>query len=40
MVFTRTCDATDFVALILRNLGFRAIPINGKMTQVLYRSLI
>ncbi|KAB1226374.1 DEAD-box ATP-dependent RNA helicase 10 [Morella rubra] len=33
MVFTRTCDATDFVALILRNLGFRAIPINGKMTQ-------
>ncbi|KAI3452113.1 hypothetical protein Pfo_008778 [Paulownia fortunei] len=33
MVFTRTCDATTLLAYILRNLGFRAIPINGHMTQ-------
>ncbi|EEF48776.1 DEAD-box ATP-dependent RNA helicase 10 [Ricinus communis] len=33
MVFTRTCDATTFLALVLRNLGLRAIPINGHMTQ-------
>ena len=34
MVFTRTCDATSFLALVLRNLGLRAIPINGHMSQV------
>ncbi|KAL1538906.1 DEAD-box ATP-dependent RNA helicase 10 [Salvia divinorum] len=33
MVFTRTCDATTLLAYILRNLGFKAIPINGHMTQ-------
>ncbi|KAL6501287.1 DEAD-box ATP-dependent RNA helicase 10 [Orobanche hederae] len=33
MVFTRTCDSTTLLAGILRNLGFRAIPINGHMTQ-------
>ncbi|XP_050223063.1 DEAD-box ATP-dependent RNA helicase 10 [Mercurialis annua] len=33
MVFTRTCDATNLLAVILRNLGLRAIPINGHMTQ-------
>ncbi|KAK2995139.1 hypothetical protein RJ640_002808 [Escallonia rubra] len=33
MVFTRTCDSTRLLALILRNLGFRAIPISGQMTQ-------
>ncbi|CAI0450419.1 unnamed protein product [Linum tenue] len=33
MVFTRTCDATTLLALVLRNLGMRAIPINGHMTQ-------
>ncbi|XP_051141462.1 DEAD-box ATP-dependent RNA helicase 10-like [Andrographis paniculata] len=33
MVFTRTCDATALLAHMLRNLGFRAIPINGHMTQ-------
>ncbi|KAJ6678234.1 hypothetical protein OIU85_008789 [Salix viminalis] len=33
MVFTRTCDATSFLALVLRNLGLRAIPINGHMSQ-------
>ncbi|KAJ6995003.1 DEAD-box ATP-dependent RNA helicase 10-like [Populus alba x Populus x berolinensis] len=31
--FTRTCDATHFLALVLRNLGLRAIPINGHMSQ-------
>ncbi|KAK2654273.1 hypothetical protein Ddye_014129 [Dipteronia dyeriana] len=33
MVFTRTCDATRLLALLLRNLGQRAIPISGQMTQ-------
>ncbi|KAL3833418.1 hypothetical protein ACJIZ3_008154 [Penstemon smallii] len=35
MVFTRTCDAADQLAPFLRNLSFdfRAIPINGRMTQ-------
>ncbi|MCH84509.1 DEAD-box ATP-dependent RNA helicase 10-like, partial [Trifolium medium] len=33
MVFTRTCDATRLLALILRNLGLKAIPINGHMNQ-------
>ncbi|KAG8638200.1 hypothetical protein MANES_14G010605v8 [Manihot esculenta] len=33
MVFTRTCDATTFLALVFRNLGLRAIPINDHMTQ-------
>ncbi|PIA63058.1 hypothetical protein AQUCO_00200826v1, partial [Aquilegia coerulea] len=33
MVFTRTCEATRLLALILRNLGLRAIPISGQMSQ-------
>ncbi|TXG71242.1 hypothetical protein EZV62_006177 [Acer yangbiense] len=33
MVFTRTCDATRLLALLLRNLGQRAIPISGQMNQ-------
>ncbi|XP_059666696.1 DEAD-box ATP-dependent RNA helicase 10-like [Cornus florida] len=33
MVFTRTCDSTRDLALMLRNLGLRAIPISGRMTQ-------
>ncbi|XP_074306910.1 DEAD-box ATP-dependent RNA helicase 10-like [Silene latifolia] len=33
IVFTRTCDTTQVVALMLRNLGLRAVPINGDMTQ-------
>ncbi|EXB87881.1 DEAD-box ATP-dependent RNA helicase 10 [Morus notabilis] len=33
MVFTRTCDATRFLALVLSNLGFKAIPISGHMSQ-------
>ncbi|KAI3462811.1 hypothetical protein Pfo_019474 [Paulownia fortunei] len=33
MVFTQTCDATTLLAYILRNLGYRAIPINGHMSQ-------
>ncbi|CDY23091.1 BnaC07g30960D [Brassica napus] len=33
MIFTRTCDGTRFMALMLRSLGFRAIPISGQMTQ-------
>ena len=35
MVLTRTCDATRFLALMLRHLGHRAIPISGKMSQVI-----
>lgn len=37
MVFTWTCDATRLLALMLRNLGQRAIPISGQMSQV-YKS--
>ncbi|KAF9624177.1 hypothetical protein IFM89_008115, partial [Coptis chinensis] len=33
MVFTRTCESTRLLALILRNLGFSAIPISGQMSQ-------
>ena len=33
MVFTRTCDSSRLLALILSNLGLKAIPINGHMTQ-------
>eukprot|EP00850_Spirogloea_muscicola_P012792 SM000084S23128 [mRNA] locus=s84:350532:353802:+ [translate_table: standard] len=33
MVFTRTCEATRRLALLLRNLGFEAIPISGQMSQ-------
>lgn len=33
MVFTRTCEATRKLALVLRNLGFVAIPISGQMSQ-------
>ncbi|GJR87753.1 DEAD-box ATP-dependent RNA helicase 10-like protein [Tanacetum coccineum] len=33
MVFTNTCDLTRKLALTLRNLGIRAIPISGQMTQ-------
>ena len=33
MVFTRTCEATRKLAIILRNLGFVAIPISGQMSQ-------
>lgn len=36
MVFTRTCDATRFLALVLSNLGFKAIPISGHMSQVCF----
>ncbi|XP_050371466.1 DEAD-box ATP-dependent RNA helicase 10 [Argentina anserina] len=33
MVFTRTCDATLLLASMLRNLGIRATPISGHMSQ-------
>ncbi|KAG9509015.1 putative ATP-dependent RNA helicase DDX47, partial [Fragariocoptes setiger] len=33
MVFCNTCTGTQKLALVLRNLGFSAIPLNGKMTQ-------
>ncbi|KAM5586756.1 DEAD-box ATP-dependent RNA helicase 10 [Rosa sericea] len=33
MVFTRTCDATLLLATMLRNLGIRATPISGHMSQ-------
>lgn len=38
MVFTRTCESTRRLALILRNLGMDAIPISGQMSQVLLHS--
>lgn len=33
MIFTRTCDNTRRLALMLRNLGFSAVPIHGQMSQ-------
>lgn len=33
IVFCNTCPGTQKLALMLRNLGFSAIPLNGKMTQ-------
>ncbi|XP_020588290.1 DEAD-box ATP-dependent RNA helicase 10-like [Phalaenopsis equestris] len=33
MVFTRNCDSTRLLALLLRNLGLKAIPISGQMSQ-------
>lgn len=33
IIFTRTCDSTRRVALMLRNLGFGAVPIHGQMSQ-------
>eukprot|EP00195_Chlamydomonas_chlamydogama_P017452 CAMPEP_0202915222 /NCGR_PEP_ID=MMETSP1392-20130828/65101_1 /ASSEMBLY_ACC=CAM_ASM_000868 /TAXON_ID=225041 /ORGANISM="Chlamydomonas chlamydogama, Strain SAG 11-48b" /LENGTH=392 /DNA_ID=CAMNT_0049607155 /DNA_START=25 /DNA_END=1200 /DNA_ORIENTATION=- len=33
MIFTRTCDNTQRIALMLRNLGFGAVPIHGQMSQ-------
>jgi len=34
MIFTETCYTSRLLALMLRNLGFEAIFINGKMSQV------
>ena len=33
MIFTRTCDNTRKIALMLRNLGFGGVPIHGQMSQ-------
>eukprot|EP00803_Ostreobium_quekettii_P005828 evm.model.scf_128EXC.17 EVM.evm.TU.scf_128EXC.17 scf_128EXC:119470-124818(+) len=33
MIFTRTCDGTRRIAVMLRNLGFAAVPVHGQMTQ-------
>eukprot|EP00898_Chlorokybus_atmophyticus_P000148 jgi/Chlat1/1133/Chrsp111S01608 len=33
MMFTRTCEATRRLAIMLRSLGFEAIPISGQMSQ-------
>ncbi|WOK94749.1 DEAD-box ATP-dependent RNA helicase 10 [Canna indica] len=33
MVFTRTCESTRLLSLVLRNIGMRAIPISGQMSQ-------
>ncbi|KAK2077242.1 hypothetical protein QBZ16_004876 [Prototheca wickerhamii] len=33
IVFARTCDAVRRTALLLRNLGFGAVPIHGQMSQ-------
>jgi len=38
MVFCDTCANTQRVALMLRNLGFTAIPLHGQMSQVLATS--
>jgi ATP-dependent RNA helicase DDX47/RRP3 len=33
IVFVATCNAAQRLALLLRNLGFQALPIHGKMSQ-------
>jgi ATP-dependent RNA helicase DDX47/RRP3 len=33
IVFTGTCHDTQRLAILLRNLGFKAIPIHGKLSQ-------
>ena len=33
MIFTRTCENTRRLALLLRALGFDAVPIHGNMSQ-------
>lgn len=33
IIFTNTCNNTQRVALLLRNLGFTAIPLHGQMSQ-------
>lgn len=33
IIFSSTCQGTLKLALILRNLGFMAIPLNGEMSQ-------
>ena len=33
MIFTETCYSSRLLALMLRNLGFEAIFINGKMIE-------
>ncbi|KAI9072059.1 hypothetical protein K1719_045977 [Acacia pycnantha] len=33
IVFSRKCNSTQLLALTLRNLGLKAIPINGHMSQ-------
>lgn len=33
MIFCATCATTNRIAFVLRNLGFMAIPIHGKLTQ-------
>lgn len=34
MIFCSTCNNTQRTALVLRNLGFTAIPLHGQMSQV------
>ena len=33
IIFARTCDGARKLALLLRNLGFDALPIHGQMSQ-------
>ncbi|KAJ6833186.1 DEAD-box ATP-dependent RNA helicase 10 [Iris pallida] len=33
MIFTRICEATRLLSLLLRELGLKAIPISGQMSQ-------
>ena len=33
IIFSSTCNGTMKLALMLRNLGFSAIPLNGQMSQ-------
>jgi len=36
MIFVRTCESTSLLALMLRNLGLKAMSISGQMSQVYF----
>lgn len=33
IIFTRTCNDTQKIAIMLRNLGFGAVPLHGQLAQ-------
>ena len=36
MIFVCTCESTRLLALMLRNLGFKAMSISGQMSQIYF----
>jgi hypothetical protein len=40
MIFTSTCESTRVLAMLLRQLGFKAISINGQMSQMMHHIFV